>query len=70
MSVKRLPHFVPRPRSDFIIQENTIDQPELLRDFNIRKDVDNTLHQYILDIIRNNWFSFYERGVSRPILDF
>ena len=62
-------HFVPRPRSDLILWDKTIDQPEIQRDLHIGKVIDDTLRQSILDIIHDNWDSFYKRGVSRPMLD-
>ena len=36
----------------------------------MERDIDVTLRQYILAIIHDNWGSFYEGGVSRPMLDF
>ena len=36
-SMTRTPHFVPRPHSDLILWDETIDQPELQRDFHIGK---------------------------------
>ena len=59
-----------RPCSDLILWDETIDQPELQRNFQMGKDVDVTLRQSILAIVHDNWDSFYERGVSRPMLDF
>ena len=53
-SIKYLPHFLTRPRSDLIIWVKSIDQLELLRDLHIRKDVIDTLRQFILDIIHGN----------------
>ena len=57
-SMTRTPHFVPRPRSNLILWDKTIE------------DVDDTLRQSILDIIYDNWDSFCKRSVSRPMLDF
>ena len=42
-SMTHTPHFVPRPRSNLILWNKTIDQPELQRDFHVGKDVDITL---------------------------
>ena len=42
-SMKRLTHFVPRPRSDHILCEKSIDQQEILRNLYIGKDVDDNL---------------------------
>ena len=69
-SMTRPPYFVPRPCSDLILRDKTIDKHELQRDLHIGKDVDNTIRQLILDIIHDNWDSFYEKGVSQPMLDF
>ena len=66
----RTPHFVTLLRSDFILWGKTIDKLELQRDHHIGKDIDDTLRQSILDIIHDNWNSFYERDVSRSMLDF
>ena len=63
-SMTRTPHFMPHPRSYLIIWNKTIDKPELLRDLHVGKDVDEILHQSILDITHDNWDSFCERGVS------
>ena len=63
-------HFTPRPRSDFILWDKSVDEPELLRDLLIGDDVDAAIHHKIINIIQDNWDSFCERGVSRPMLDF
>ena len=47
-SMTRTPHFVPRPHSDFILWDKTIDKPELLRDLHIGKDVDDTLRLFLI----------------------
>ena len=63
-------HFTPRPRSDLILWDKSVDEPELLRDLHIGNDVDSAIRHKIINIIQDNWDSFCERGVSRPMLDF
>ena len=69
-SIKRTRNFSHRPRSDFIIWNKLIDEAELVRDLHIRQDIDATIRQSIIKMIQDNWNSFCERGVSRPMLEF
>ena len=69
-SIKRTQNVSHRPRSDLIIWDKLIDNAELVRDFHIGQDIDATIRQSIITIIQDNWDSFCERGVSRPMLDF
>lgn len=59
-----------RPRSDIILWDKSVDQPGILRDLHIDKDAYVTIRQSIMDIIHDNVDFFYERGVSRTMLDF
>ena len=69
-SMKRSSHFTSRPRSDLILWDKYVDEPELLRDLLIGDDVDTAIRRKIINIIQDNRDSFCERGVSRPMLDF
>ena len=60
-SMKRSSHFIPRPRSDLILWNKSVDEPELLRDLLIGDDVDAAIRHKVINIIQNNWDSFYER---------
>ena len=42
-SIKQSLHFTSRPRSDFIIWDNLVDEPELVRDLKIGKDIDASI---------------------------
>ena len=68
--MKRASHFSPRPRSDLILWDKSVDEPVFLRDLLIGDDVDATIRHRIIDIIHDNWDSFCERRISRPMLDF
>ena len=69
-SMKRSPTWKPRPRSDLILWDESSSLPELNRDLDIDVNMDPTLKQSILTIIKDNWDSFCEKGASRPMLDF
>ena len=69
-SIKRSRHFTHRSRSELIIWNKLIDEAELVRDLNIGQDIDASIHQSIIKIVQDNWDSFCEQGVSRPLLDF
>ena len=47
-----------RPRSCLIFCDETISTPELLRDFRIGKEVDNSTCHSIFFILKSNWGSF------------
>ena len=66
-SMKRLINFTSRFRCDLILLDTSIDEPKLLRNFHIENNVNATIRK---NIIRDNWNSFWERGVSRPMFDF
>ena len=68
--MKRSSHLIPRPRSGLILWDKSVDEPELLRDLLLGDDVDNAIRHKIINIIQDNWDSFWERGGSRPMLDF
>ena len=68
--MKRSSHFIPRSRSDLILQGKSTDEHELLRDLLIEDDVDAAIHHKIVNKIQDNWDSLCERGVSRPLIDF
>ena len=63
--MKRSSHYILRSRSDLILWDTYVDEPELLRDLHIGNDADA-----VINIIHNNWDSFCKRGVSRPMFDF
>ena len=63
-------HFTPRPRSDLILWDKSVDEPVLLRDLHIGNNVDSAIRHKIINIIQDNWDSFCERGASRPMLNF
>ena len=69
-SMKRSPTWKPRPRSDLILWDESSSLPELNKDLDIDVNMDPTLKQSILTIIKDNWDSFCEKGASRPMLDF
>ena len=69
-SMKRSSHYTPRPRSDLILWGKSVHELELLRDLHIENDVDTTIHHKIINIIHDNYDSFWEKGVSWPMLDF
>ena len=50
-SMKRTSHLSPRPCSDLILWEKSVDEPELLWDFLIRDDVNAAIHHKIVDTI-------------------
>ena len=68
--MKRASHFSPHPRSGLILWDKSVDEPVFLRDLLIGDDVDATIRHRIIDIIHDNWDSFCERRISRPMLDF
>ena len=68
--VKHSSSWQPRLRSDLIHWNESLDSPELERDFRIGDQVDGVTRRSVLSIIKSNWDSFCERGVSRPVLDF
>ena len=63
-------NFVPCCHSSLIFWEKYVDQPDLLWDLSIGKDVNITIHQSILDIIHDNQDPFCKRGVLQSSLDF
>ena len=63
-SMKRSSHYTPRPRSDLILWGKSVHELELLRDLHIENDVDTTIHHKIINIIHDNYDSFWEKGVS------
>ena len=63
-SMKRSSHYTPRPSSDFILWDKSVDELEYLRDLHIGNDVDAAIHHKIVNIIHDNWDSSCERGVS------
>ena len=68
--VKRSASWEPRLRSDLIHWNESLDSPELERDFCMGDQADDSTRRSVLSIIRSNWDSFCERGVSRPVIDF
>ena len=50
--------------------DESLDSPEMKRNFRIGDQVDDLTRRSVLTIIKANWDSFCERGVSRPVLDF
>ena len=69
-SMKHSSHFTPRPHSDLILWDKSVDEPELLRDLLIGDDVDAAIHHKIVNIIQDNWIFFCERALSHQIFDF
>ena len=69
-SMTRSPTWTPRPRSDLILWDESSSLPELNKDLTIDVNMDPTLKQSILTIIKDNWDSFCEKGASRPMFDF
>ena len=67
-SIKSSLHFTIRPRSNFILWDKLVDEPELVKDLHIGNDIDPSIRQSIINIIQKNWDSFYKRGVSQPML--
>ena len=65
--MKRSSHFIPRPRSDLILWDTSVDELELLRDSPIGDDVVVDIRKKLINIIKNNWDSFCERGISQEI---
>ena len=61
-------HFTIRPRSNFILWDKLVNEPELVKDLHIGNDIDPSIRQSIINIIQKNWDSFYKRGVSQPML--
>ena len=53
-SMKHSSHFIPKPRSDLILWDNSVDEPEILRDFLIDDDVDVDIRNKIINIIKDN----------------
>ena len=60
----------PHLRSDLIIWNESLDSLELLRDFRIGEYIDTSIQNSVIFIIKSNWNSFREQGLSRPVLDF
>ena len=52
-SMKLPSHHTPRPRSDLILYEKYVDEPELFRDLHIVNDVDVAIHHNIINIIHD-----------------
>ena len=69
-TMKRTPSQTSRPRSDVIPWNSSLYQQALDANFNIDFMTDDFTHQAILQIIKDNWDSFYEVRVARPMLDF
>ena len=67
---ERSRYFTHHPHSELIIWNKLIDEAELVRDLNIGQDIDVSIRQSIIKIVQDNWDSFCERGVSRPMLYF
>ena len=53
-----------------ILWNESLDTSKLFRDFRIDEHVDASIRQSVLSIIKSNWDSFRERGVSHRVLDF
>ena len=63
-------HFTSRPYFGLIVWNKSIDEPDLLRNLHIGKNLDATICWIIIDIIHDNWGSFFKRGISIPIFAF
>ena len=66
----RSPKCTPHARSDLIVWNETLDTPEILQDFRVNEEVDDSTHHSVLSIVKFNFDYFYERRVSRPFLDY
>ena len=61
---------IPRPWSDLILWDETLETLERLRDFKIGVEVDNSTRHLILSTVKSNCDSFYELWVSRHVFYF
>ena len=57
-------------RSNLIRWNESLDSPELERDFRMADQATDFSRRSVLSIIKFNWDSFRERGISSPVLHF
>ena len=50
----RSPKWIPRPRSVLLLWDETLNTPELLRNFRIDEEVDDSTRHLALSIIKSN----------------
>ena len=56
--------------SDLIYWDESLDSLELERDFRIGDQVEDFTRRSVISVIKTNWDSVCEQGVSLPLLDF
>ena len=66
----RSPTWTPRSRTDLILWEEPSTFCVFTKDLTIDVNMDPVLKKSITTIIQDNWDSFCEQGVSRPMFDF
>ena len=69
-AMKRSPKWIPRPRTNLILWNESSFLAELTKDLTIDTTMNPTTKQSILTIIKDNWDSFYEEGASQSMFDF
>ena len=69
-AMTRSPKWKPYPKIDLILWDESSFTSDLAKDLSIDDGIDSTIRQSVIKIIHDNWDSFCEQGVARPIFDF
>ena len=64
------PQWKLRPHTDLILWDSISFTAELMKYLKKDCSIDTAIHQSILGVIKDNYDSFSEQGVSRPMFDF